>query len=147
MSPPRWSKQQYSGSSWTWMGESSSRDRRILQRQSRPEHPRRLRLRPRHPLQALLFAALAEPFSLPCAALLLQQPTCRVSNSLSIRKKYCTKGRTCLRSSAISAKIWSLYGKLFGMPGSFDFSNRVKASARQDVEYRTDARRTHSISK
>ena len=129
------------------MGESSSRDRRILQRQSRPEHPRRLRLRPRHPLQALLFAALAEPFSLPCAALLLQQPTCRVSNSLSIRKKYCTKGRTCLRSSAISAKIWSLYGKLFGMPGSFDFSNRVKASARQDVEYRTDARRTHSISK
>ena len=133
------------------MGESSSRDRRISQRQSRPEHPRRPRPRPRHrprhPLQALLFAALAEPFSLPCAALLLQQPTCRVSSSLGIHKKYSTKGRTCLRSSAISAKIWSLYGKLFGIPGSFDFSNRVKASARQDVEYRTDARRTHSISK
>ena len=61
------------------MGESSSRDRRISQRQSRPEHPRRPRPRPRHrprhPLQALLFAALAEPFSLPCAALLFQQPT------------------------------------------------------------------------
>ena len=27
--------------------------------------------------------------------------------------------RTTLRCSATSARIWSLYGKLFGMPGSF----------------------------
>ncbi len=30
-----------------------------------------------------------------------------------------TNTRTFRRSSAISARIWSLYGKLFGIPGSF----------------------------